>query len=325
MVVSFLSPQCLDLLSPRHARHWWFRRARDESSHGTVAEAARFDPSRPLAFMHVPKTGGTSIAVALQSALEPCRAIRGFDRVLFGDYADFRSLDDSVSREIHLSAETLPAADLIAAHVARSSFEHRYPDVQLMTVLREPFSRLLSLWLFWRSHSDEQLAPWGSWGDRLRLSRLPLAAFLSSREVACQTDNVVVRMLLWPRRLIPDGDFIVPRHDDRLLAAAQDVLARFAVADVVENPRLSERLQRWLDRPVALERKNQTGGIPAPLRNCLATELTAEACDLLALRSRLDLELWSDIARSCMPARDPAQLREQTTLRNVAHYATLMA
>lgn len=289
------------------------------------AQQARFDPLRPLAFMHVPKTAGTSLMAALRELLAPCHAIGGFDRVLFGDFAEFATLGNAIRQEIHVSPDRLPAADLIAGHLAYSSLQQRYPNAQFVTVLREPFSRLLSHWLFWRGHSDEQLAPWGAWADRVRLSRLPLAAFLSSPSIACQTDNVAVRMLLWPHRWIPVDDFIDPRHDARLLAEASERLARFDLVDVLENPELPLRLQNWFGHALVLGRSNETLRMPAPLRRQLATEMNPEVFALLRVRSRLDLELWSQTARNCLPGHDPAQIREQAMLRNVARYAALMS
>jgi hypothetical protein len=291
----------------------------------TPATHAQFDSSRPLAFMHVPKTAGTSLAAALIDTLRPRAPIGGFDRVLFGDYEDFPSLHEEIRRVVYLSPDAMPAeADLVAGHIAYSSLRQRYPDAQLITVLREPFSRVLSHWLYWRGLSDETLAPWGSWADRVRQSHLSLAEFLSSRLLACHLDNLVVRMLLWPHRLIPIDDFIDPEHDRRLLAEAHGRLGGFSFVDVVENPELPGQLQRWLARPLASDRRNETGRVPEPLSRPLVAELTLEALDLLALRSRLDLELWRAVARRCLRGRDPDHLREQTLVRNAAHYAMLM-
>jgi hypothetical protein len=275
--------------------------------------------------MHIPKTAGTSLVAALTDALRPKAVLSGFDRVLFGDYQNFASFDDAVRREVYFSADALPAADLVAGHMAYSSLRQRFPDGQFMTVLREPFSRLLSHWLYWRGLSDQQLAPWGEWADRLRQARRPLAAFLRERSVACQVDNLAVRMLLWPHPLIPVGDFIDPRHGPSLVAEARDRLAGFVLVDLVENPKLAEVLRIWLGRPFVPDRRNETGCIPEPLRRPLADELTQEALDLLAGRSSLDLMLWNEFASRCLPERDPGQARARTLLRNVARYAALLA
>lgn len=276
--------------------------------------------------MHIPKTAGTSLVAALVQSIEPRALINGLDGVLFGDFDGFSSFQAELRSHIYLTPETMPGdADLIAGHIGYTSLRQRFPAAQLFTVLREPFSRILSHWLFWRGNTEEMLAPWGSWADRVRQSYHPLAQFLSMPMLGCQIDNLAVRMLLSPHPLIPIADFIEPRHDRPLLAEAHDRLARFSFVDVVENPKLGHRLQKWLRRPLHVERRNETGGIPEPLRRPLAGELTAEAVDLLSARSRLDLELWRAVAQRRMRGRDVEQIRQQTLLQCTARYAVLMA
>ena len=285
---------------------------------------AVLDRSRPLAFMHIPKSGGTSLSLSLTNALKPQAVVFGFDRVLFGGYRDFASLDKTVRRAVFLSPHDLPCAELIIGHISVSTIRQRYPDAQLITMLREPFSRILSHWLFWRSWSEEELARWGRWANRVRLSQLPLAAFLASPQLACQLDNVTIRMLLWPHRLIPDDNFIDQGHDRMLLTEGLDRLAEFSLVEVVEGIDSSGRLQTWLGMPVVPYHENKTKNIPGRLGERLPEELTSDALDLLALRSRLDLELWRHVAQRHFGSCEAQQLREHTMLRNVARYAALM-
>lgn len=275
--------------------------------------------------MHVPKTAGTSLLAFLSAATGAERAAFGFDRVLFGDFTDFAGFGETPRRAMFLSPDRFPDADLIGGHLAYSTLRRHYPDAQCVTVLREPVCRLLSHWLFWRGHDDDRLAEWGSWADRVRLSRQPLAAFLGARSLACQNDNLVVRMLLWPHKLIPPADFIDPAHDRRLLAEARRALAGFGAVDIVENPTVFGRLKGWLGATAAPDRRNETGCIPPALRRPLQTELTTEALDLVAERSRLDLELWNDAARAILPGCDIDRLREQAMLHGIARAALLMA
>jgi hypothetical protein len=41
------------------------------------------------------------------------------------------------------------------------------------------------------------LRPWGSFAYRVRLLHGSLSEFLSAREIACQTDNLLTRFLVW--------------------------------------------------------------------------------------------------------------------------------
>jgi hypothetical protein len=291
------------------------------------AQPSNFDPSRPLAFMHVPKTAGTSTAASLSKAIGPAVSCYGFDRTLFGGFTDFTSISTgSLPVAIYLSTEDMPAnAGFIAGHIAYSSLRFRYPSAQLVTLLREPCQRLLSLWVFWRSIEDAPLAPWGTWGDRVRISRSHLAEFLSSTLIACQTDNVYIRMLLWPHPLIPSEEFIKPEHDEALLAEVDEVLERFAFIDILEAPDHRARLQAWLGAQLPDYRLNGTTHIPPMHRTPLHCELSAAAYNSLRERSRLDFVLWTKIGRIRMPDADLVTVRENALLQGIARYAALMA
>jgi hypothetical protein len=276
--------------------------------------------------MHIPKTSGSSIRSGLTTALAPALTIDGFDLSLFGPYRDLKSLDDSMRRTIHVSpASLLPHADLVCGHFAFSTLRDAYPHARYLTLLREPRSRLLSHWLFWRQHTDRDLAGWGSWADQLRISRGPLANFLSDRSLACQTDNLAVRMLLWPHRLIPEDGFIDRTHDKRLLRAALSRLAQFDFADVVEDEGFVDRLGSWLGRRFYYGRENETRLIPPTFHSPLHDELTPAAVELLGERSRLDQCLWGSIAARQMLQGTVANLREQAFLANLARLSLLMA
>jgi hypothetical protein len=223
----------------------------------------QFDRSRSLLFMHIPKTAGSSLHAALFEALHPSIALKGFDLVHFGSFSDFSSIREEIRRTIYFFPDAMPArAELVSGHIACSSLCQRFPRGQLITVLREPVSRILSHWLYWRSLTDDQLMPWGSWGDLAKQSRLRLTEFLNSRRLACDLDNVIVRMLLWPHKPMPVDDFIDPHDDRRLLAQAWRILRNFDFVDVIENPRLSDNLQEWLKYPFALARLNETARVP---------------------------------------------------------------
>ena len=200
--------------------------------------------------MHIPKTSGMALTKGLSEALAPARTLLGFDRVLFGGFRDFDSIDPAVRRNIYLDPSALPPdAGLVAAHMAVSTTMRAYPRAQYVTVLREPHSRILSHWLYWRTLSDDSLAAWGTWAQILRQARSPLSEFLSCRDVACQFDNLSVRMLLWPHRLIPDDDFIAIVTMNVLLDEAIARLERFAYADWSRTPTCGPILKAGLGDP----------------------------------------------------------------------------
>jgi hypothetical protein len=276
--------------------------------------------------MRIPKTSSSSVRTGLHAMLAPATLLDGFDLSLFGAYRDFDTLDDELRSAIFdPPTSPLPSAELVCGHFAFSTLMHAYPHARRFTLLREPRSRLLSHWLYWRQHSDSELAPWGSWGDRVRLSRRPLADFLSNPSLACQTDNLALRMLLWPHALIPDAGFIDPTHDKRLLREAAARLYAFDFVDFIDDSTFVDRLGDWLGHPFDYRWENETRPIPDAVRSPLHRELTASAVDLLGWRSRLDFCLWDRVAAQHTPRANISALGEQIFLANLARLSILMA
>ncbi len=274
--------------------------------------------------MHVPKAAGTSLTASLAAALAPATLAGGFDRVLFGGFTDFASFSPAQRQNVFSSPHHLPPeAALVAGHFSYATLRTAYPEGQLVTVLREPFTRLMSLWLFWRRHTDAHLAGLGGWGDAVRLARQPLAVFLDQKRIAAQTDNVALRMLVWPHELAPASAFIDPGHDGPLLRAAQARLAGFAYAGIAEDADLWTRLSAWLGRPLMPERRNESEAVPPGLRTPFADELDDACLSLMHARSRLDLQLWETIV--AMQFQAPGELLQRTRLRHAARYGALMA
>ena len=128
-------------------------------------------------------------------------------------------------------------------------------------------------------------------------------------------------MLLWPHRLVPEGDFIDPRFDNQLLQEAGARLQKFAFVDVVENPRFSADLEHWLGRPFHYRWSNETPPSPSTDKSPFHILLNSELFDLLETRSRLDLKLWLLIARKSIKGMDPTTVRARTLMSNVARHA----
>jgi hypothetical protein len=290
------------------------------------AKARAYDFVKPLIFMHVPKCSGTSLIQAVVAAGTAPSVFSGFDETLFGDFSAFESLSEQLRTSIYLDANDLPrGAEFVAAHMSFVTLSRGFPGGRLLTLLREPVARLLSLWLFWRSHTDEQLRDWGQWGNRVRRSRSPLVDFLRAREVACQTDNQLLRMLLWPHHLVPRDDFIDARHDAILIQTAAGRLARFSFLDLIENRMFESNLANWLGQPIVFGRFNQTVNIPQSLKIPMARQLTNEAWALLEARSRLDLKLWLALAAERVPQINAQRLRRETVEMTIGRHSQLMA
>jgi hypothetical protein len=286
----------------------------------TLSAASRnrtgFDAQRPLCLMHIPKSGGMSLMLALTEAFGGNGVVRGFDRVLYGAFDQWHTLSTAERAVVYTEPKQLPQpASLIMGHFALSTLNAAYPDGQAMTVLREPVSRL---------HTDADLEGIGTFADYVRHARRKLEEFLSEPAVAMQTDNLATRMLLWPHPLIPVDDFIDPANDRALVREARRRLRHFAFVDVFERPDLIGQLETWLGRPLAFAWHNETRDIPLPYRAPLASELSTASLDLLDTRSRLDLVLWRDIAARSAGTAGIEKIRQRTMLRQVARFGALM-
>ena len=280
---------------------------------------------RPLAFMHVPKTAGAALTHSLIEALPATVCVNCYDRGFFGALG---SCEIILPPADHAVFDALPAADevidFVAGHITYSTLVQGRPAARLMTVLREPRSRILSLWTFYRSQSDETVSRLAGFGRVVRLARRPLIEFLNHPEAACHTDNKYVRMLLWPHPLIPDDGFIDEASDERLVCEAAARLRAFEFADVIENPRLEDNVRAFLVRPFVYRRENESPRLPAELRVAPEQEFTGEALHLVAHRSRLDRELWRTLAAERIADADPAALGDDTFGRTLTRHAALM-
>lgn len=264
--------------------------------------------------------------IALARSLGVAQAVDGFDRMLFGGFDDFGSCAPQFRATVAMGPEDLPEApELVVGHYALSTTRERYPTARHMTVLREARSRLLSHWMFWRAHRDDQLTSLGSWAGYVRKGAAPLVDFLEDPAIAAAVDNVALRVLLWPHPAIPIDGHIDPRDDEVLFAQALAKLEQMDFVAIVEDPDFEPSLSSWLGSPVKMERLNETMPIPEERRTPLWRELTPSAMDALAMRSRLDDALWMHVAERRMPRARAECLREAARAQSAARHATLMA
>jgi hypothetical protein len=278
---------------------------------------ARSTMDRPLAFMHIPKTAGTAVINGLRQALPATTCITGFDLSMLGTFECRQMLTLRAGVIIHYDG--LPPADgpdLVAGHIAYSTLASGRPSARFVTILREPRSRLLSLWAYLRAQPGAE-----SW---LGLGWPPLADFLQRAEIACWTDNIAMRMLLWPHPLIPMGGFIDGWSEACLLAEATNRLKSFDCADLIENPGLRANLCALLARPIIYERMNETQ-VPPELKAPLGDQLTGEAMRLIEHRTRLDRLLWLALAQERVAGIDAVALADETFRRTITRHAELMA
>lgn len=291
----------------------------------------------PLGFVHIPKAGGTGMLASLDAALRPRRIAYALDRTQFGGFTGFDSMSVGIRNGIVFDPMTMPVdVDLIAGHVAPSTILRRAPDARLMVILREPQSRLLSHWFYWRGYSDEVLNNYGDWGLIMARSRYDLADYLLQPALACVNDNILLRMLLWPHPDIPAAGFINDNDSRSLLDAARAQLERFAFVDAVENPDMDRRISVWLARTYGRSLWARLAGfrvLPQTRVNsaklsdlsdtAVSVQMTEKAQTLLERHCRLDSILWRDQIATLLPNQDAKVLALESLKATIMRYDAL--
>ena len=147
----------------------------------------QFNQATPakIVFVHVPKCAGTAMTSALRSALGPQSQYIGLSISTFGNFQSFDTCASACRDTIVRNASDLPSeADFVYGHLQYQFTRKAYPDHQFLMLMREPRARLVSHWLYWRSNSDEALAPWGEWGEWVKSARQDFGTFLGSGLIA---------------------------------------------------------------------------------------------------------------------------------------------
>lgn len=284
-----------------------------------------YSPGRPLVFSHIPKTAGTSLAGALETALAPAVTVRGIDTSLFGGYDDINAVSPVLRPGIFLAPDELPAdAGLVAAHIAPSTTSERYPGADHITVLRTPQIRLLSQWLHCRALTELSLRHWGASADAFRASRRPLGEYLQNDMMAPSVDNTITRFLVWPHPALGRRSFISEADDDALVDAALERLESMAHVNLVENPGFLADVSAWLGVELPDTQLNERTSIPPRWRPDLAAELDDRTRELLDYRCRLDLRVWKHVAAKVLPDTDPDELLQRSFDGAVERYAAML-
>ena len=146
---------------------------------------------RRVVFLHIPKTGGTTLHRFLT------RQFREEDIC--------RERSNSVATR---NNQELARYRLFSGHFDRTTVDHLPTPIAKITLLRNPRDRIISLYRFWRSHSRERLTRSGHKAP-LIAKELPLLEFLrwQSDGVPESIDNVQVRSLLGSWRVGPAGEY----------------------------------------------------------------------------------------------------------------------
>jgi hypothetical protein len=281
--------------------------------------------SSPTCFLHLPKSGGTSIHAALTQALgleavSPRRCDAGW-------FCGFDAFDQLAPESRAMIAvddaeiEAMGAFAAVSGHFGLPTLLRIAPPSSIATVLREPRARLLSTYAYWRSAVGNAWRPYDVFDHAYR----PLEEFLLEPEIAPAIDNHACRRLLsagWPT---PTAGFIEPGDHESIATAAIEQLDTLGFVGVLE---LGERLWGGLGE--------QFGVALAPTRLAITGvgeqavkpggfELTAPALAALNQRTAADRIVYEHaLVRAGVADADRAQLCELAFLRQLVRLGDVL-
>lgn len=147
--------------------------------------------ARPLFFLHIPKTAGTSFLLTLENLFGE-RQIRRFDLNEPAFYAEFAAF----------LAHPLAGISCLAGHIPRHALDGHIERVRPFTILRNPIDRVFSLYRFMRRASPALKAALGL------AENYSFAEFITSDApgIYSQTNDGMVRMLAGLPAFTDPGD-----------------------------------------------------------------------------------------------------------------------
>jgi hypothetical protein len=283
----------------------------------------------PRCFLHVPKSGGGSIHTALEAALPPgSLAPWRFDTPFFCDFNDFDLLRSETRALVAVSPEEIQSLRryrAVSGHFSLATLLKVAPPSSIMTVLREPRTRLLSLYLFWRTPGiGDAWVPYRAHEYAWR----SLSEFLSEPRIAPVVDNQVSRMLLHDDPRLPESGFAAESDIEAIAGDAIDRLDDLGFVGVVE---LDESLWRGTEQLFGVRldpvQVNVTGKVarPAAVPPAEPKLLTDHALDLIEQRSAADLIVYDHVL-SCagLDHRERRSLANGALARELVKLGDLM-
>jgi hypothetical protein len=270
--------------------------------------------------MHVPKSAGSSVFEALHAAL-PAELIapQRHDDVNLAPFRDFEALPPALRAAIAIDEREVAALaryQYACGHFVLPSLLRIAAPEAIATIVREPRTRLLSLYAYWAIGDFAAAAPYAAWEHASQ----PLGAFLSERAIAPVMDNQLCRMLLHGDARLPLDDFIRSQEVERLVADALARLETLGFVGVQELPDgLWDGLSAVFGVPLAPVRANVTAALPGDPR-CppLAASIDAAALALLERRTAVDGQIYRALVRRATGGTvDADGLAEATFLRQL--------
>ena len=170
-----------------------------------------------VVFLHIPKTGGTSL-----------------HQILLKNFAGPEFCPERFNRLESWTLDDLAKFRFFSGHFDRRGVARIPQQKKIVTLLREPKSRILSLYHFWKSHKEGVIRRANLNGPRIA-KNLPLIDFLRYRgdSIPLSTDNVLTRTLLGRLSVGKNGEFACPKNE--VLHQVVDYLETMAAFGIMDE------------------------------------------------------------------------------------------
>jgi hypothetical protein len=205
-------------------------------------QTARMNMPTPLIFVHIPKTGGTTLRTILrkQYGNENLVNVRAFR-------------PEILERRIHRKVEDIEQSSVLLGHMIAGGHRHLSQERPYVTFLREAVDRVIS------DYHYVLRTPTHDFYDPVATENYSLADYVKSG-VTIYTNNVQTRMIAGVGRDIPFGECT----DDMLERAIDQIESHFPVVGITnrfeESVVLMRRRLNW-GIPMYMTR-NRTAGRP---------------------------------------------------------------
>jgi hypothetical protein len=261
---------------------------------------------RRLGFVHIPKTGGTTVISAISAVVDAAKVFP--DRYKLSGYA----------------AAFLAEFDYFMGHYGLHEIRYLPGDVYTFTVLREPRARIISQYYYHRSRmlANAPISP----DPLLEKARLPIKEYLADAEIRVHpsVDNAQCRALFSPlaESAARPGRAMRRQEDVTRVSLLENAIENLMTFDAVGTTEGLDAFMQLLAGDLGLEIKR------APERKMVTEELHAqfpaiyakvdyrtidgEVSALLDELVELDEQLY-DVARKSLDRRlrEGAEMRPQ--------------
>lgn len=179
--------------------------------------------ARKIIFVHIPKTAGTTLTDYLCAFFPPHCIYSGMTML------DYQAVD----------INSLLNFDLLKGHIFYHFIESNpgFDDYSLITVLRDPVQRVISLYRFWRSHPEKYVTDQSIHVAIRR--RIELAKTLSLYDFVHSQDQIVQNSIANSQtRQLSSASVFKGFHqhsENTLFNDAMNNLSKFDIVGVVEN------------------------------------------------------------------------------------------